>query len=86
MLNWLEKYRPKVAAAVTFPDVSVAFTAIHHFRMWGSLFPGDHLPPTIYPHRLRQVVSRSPKLLYHRHEDMPGTLLLRIPGPQSQQV
>lgn len=45
-LDRLEKHRPKVTAAGTLPDTSVAFTAITHFRTWGSLGPRDRLPST----------------------------------------
>lgn len=47
-LDRLEKYRPKVTAAGTLPDTSVAFPAITHFRTWGSLCPRDHLPAFHY--------------------------------------
>lgn len=47
ILNQLEKYKFKVIVSFTVSDISVVFTTINPFRMWSSLFPGDHQPLTI---------------------------------------
>lgn len=47
VLNSLEKYRSKVIAVVTLPDISVAFPAINHIRTRG-LSPSWESPGSNY--------------------------------------
>lgn len=72
MLNGLEKHKHKVATAITLPDISVVLLPAVTAGCGALSFLGSSLG-------CLTISSQAVSLITHRHEDMSGTPLLRLP-------